>query len=41
MKNHRTLSRRVDQYTVAASLVGFALFGALAFVLVCFFFTPA
>ena len=41
MKNHRTLSRHVDGQTVAAALVSFALFGALAFVLVCFFFTAA
>ncbi len=39
-KNNRTLRAALDQYTVAASLVGFALFGALAFVLVCFFFAP-
>jgi hypothetical protein len=41
MKYHRTLSRHVDEHTIAASLVSFALFGALAFVLVCFFFTAA
>ncbi len=41
MKHHRTLSRHVDQPTMAAALVAFALFGALGFVLVCFFFTPS
>jgi len=41
MKDPRTLSRHVDGYTVATALVGFALFGALAFVLVGFFFTPS
>jgi hypothetical protein len=41
MKHHRTLSRHVDQHTMAAALVAFALFGALGFVLVCFFFAPS
>ncbi len=41
MKRQQTLSQRIDEHTVAAALACFALFGALAFVLVCFFFTPS
>jgi hypothetical protein len=40
MKNHPTFSHRIDEHTMAAALASFALFGALAFVLVCFFFAP-
>jgi hypothetical protein len=41
MRDRPTFSARIDERTVAAALVGFALMGALAFVLMAYFFTPS
>jgi hypothetical protein len=41
MRNRPTFSARIDDHALATALVGFALLGALAFVLITYFFTPS
>ena len=41
MRSRPILSGRIDEHTLAAALVSFALLGVVAFVVLMYFFTPS